>query len=210
MEITQTPLLFLPKTIEDLPQKPLLRMMAKICIVGSLAWDYAETVRTLAAQMRLPDTIKLSRAMRELHADFDRFRQTSLSAADVRKETNLGLLFEQICEEHLSKFSYGFNSEKEIAMLSDDFRMLVKAVQMAMTVIDAMKLYAADCDRWITENGVFAAHSVLPDHFRRLALLLPGFAGDCYNPDSESRRITARILYNEIKRIDIYDENGKV
>lgn len=202
-------LLHFPKTIEDLPQPKLLRMMAKLCIVGSLAWDYAETVRTLAAQMQLSATKSLSRAVRELHADFDRFRQSSLSAADVKKESDLGLLFEQICEEHLSKFSYGFNSEKEIALLSDDFRMLVKAVQMAMTVIDAMKLYAGECDKWIAENGV-CAHSMLPDHFRRLAILLPEFAGDHYNKDSEVRRLTAHILFKEIKNIDIYDENGKV
>lgn len=209
MEITQTPPLFLPKTIEDLPQQPLLRMMAKICIVGSLAWDYAETVRTVAAQMRLPETKKLSRAVRVLHEDFDRFRQPSLRAKDVRKETELGLLFEQLCEDHLSKLSYGLNSEKEMAFLSDDYRMLVKAVHMAMTVIDALKLYVAECDKWIADNGV-CANSMLPTHFSRLAILLPEFAGDHYSKDSESRKITARILFNEIHNMDIYDENGKV
>lgn len=192
-----------------LPERQLMKMGAVICVLGSLAWDYAETCRDIAAQMGIPETRRLSRAVRELHEDYSRLHRASLSDADIKKETDLGLLFEQLCERHLRKLNHGIASEDRNASINDDYLMLVKAVQMAMAVMDAMRLYAAECDRWIMRHGVYA-HSILPDHFKRLAVLLPEFAGDCYNKDSESRRITARALLNELKTIDIYDEYGKV
>ncbi len=75
-----------------------------------------------------------------------------------------------------------------------------------MTVLDALRAYAADCDREIRSRGIRVAHSILPDHFSRLAVLLPEFAGDRYDGHSESRRITAGILCKELKSIELYEE----
>lgn len=85
-----------------------------------------------------------------------------------------------------------------------------QAVQMAMTVIDAMRLYAARCDRWVGSFGVRGRHSMLHDFFPRLAMLLPEFAGDCYDPASPSRKATAAILEKELSNIELYDDYGKI
>lgn len=197
------------KTLDDLPEKPRLRMMAVISIVGSLAWDYADTVLDIAVLLRDPRTKKLSRAVRQLRADYESFRRPFLSSSDTERERELGLLFESLCEPHFSRLCWGVAAEKATAGLGGDSMAMVQAVHTAMAVLEAMALYAGECDRWIREQGV-SGRSILPSHFRGLSILLPEFAGDCYAGDSEARRITVRILLNEINSIEIYDDNGKV
>lgn len=194
-----------PKEAADLPQKPLARMAVIIFMLGSLAWDYADTCCNIAASMKIDPLKKLSRAVRQLRREYDSFRSPLMRGESIAEESRLALMFEEICEEHFVRLNYGVDSEKKISRLNTDHKMLVNAVQMAMTVLDTMKLYAAECDKWIRSQG-FDGHSILADHFVRLAILLPQFAGDCYNPASEARRLTARILLKEIKQIDICRE----
>lgn len=202
--------ILVPKTTRDIPQRPLARMAAKLYFLGALAWDYADTVCNVAASLHIKETKPLSRAVRELNRDYDRFRNRFLNGNDLEAETRLAILFEDVCQKHFTKLNYGVASDKSVNGLSRDYEMLVKAVQMAMTVIDTMKLYAAECDDWIRKQGVTDRHSILSDHFLRLAILLPQFAGDCYNPNSEARKITAKILNKELHLIDIHDDNGKL
>ncbi len=192
-----------------LTENDLCRMGAKLYMLGSLAWDYADTVCNISAQLGIQETKKLCRAVRELKRDYDRCRNSAVRDADIAKETELGLLFEQVCGEHFAKLNYGTASDKAAAGLGEDSMMLLKAVQMAMAVLDAMALYAGECDRRIREAKP-GLHSIMADHFRRLAILLPHFAGDCAEAGREARKLTARILLNEIKRIDICDEDGTI
>lgn len=188
-----------------LTEDDLCRMGAKLYMLGSLAWDYADTVCNISAQLGIQETKKLCRAVRELKRDYDRCRNSAVRDADLAKETELGLLFEQVCAEHFAKLNYGTASDKAAAGLDEDYKMLLKAVQMAMAVLDTMRLYAEECDKRIAAARP-GLHSVMADHFRGLATLMPHFAGDCREAGREARKLTARILLNEIKRIDICGE----
>lgn len=195
---------------DRVPERDRLRIVTTVCVLGALAWDYAETVREIASQMRITATKALSRSVRQLRLDYDSRRRSVLDQAHLRREAELGELFGEICRDHFSRLCIGVASEKLVAGLSDDQMMLVKAVHEAVAVTDALRLYADEADRWIASYGVTGVHSVLPDHFRRLAVLLPEFAGDCYNRDSESRKLTARILLAEMKQVYMFDDNGEV
>lgn len=59
------------KTKEDLPHDILARMVAKSCILGALAWDYADTVLDIAARMRIGKTKPLSRAVKNCTTNGD-------------------------------------------------------------------------------------------------------------------------------------------
>lgn len=197
------------KTKEDLPHDILARMVAKSCILGALAWDYTDTVLNIAARMRIGKTKPLSRAVKKLHDEWRWFRHGVIDAGHLDKETELAMLFEDINTKAFSRLCQGLRLEiGRDTQLSEDFTMLVCAVQMAMTVIDTLKLYDARCGQWMESQGV-PGLTVIPHHYGRLALLLPEFAGDCYNPKSEARRITAKILYNEIMRVELYEDNDK-
>lgn len=198
-----------PKRLEDIPQGRLLRSAAKLFMMGALVWDYAETVCDIAAQMRISETKKLSRAVKQLHADYDRFRKRSLGQKYMDKENSLALLFEEYCDRHFTALGYSVDADKTVADIRADYRMLIKAVYFAMAVIETMKLYARETDEWIASFGV-DGESVLCKHFSRLAVILPQFAGDAYNKELEGCKLTARILLDELKQIEVYDENGKV
>lgn len=214
----QLPMIFPPidlfprkKTIDDLPQREFLRRGFKIFMLGSLAWDYTDTVLIMAKQLRLPDETKIvTRRIRNLKMDFDQIHSKSLSESDIEEERKIAEQFEDFCREHLNKLVFSLNNEKIVADVIRDHKILVNSIQQALTIIDTMKIYAAKCDRWIRDNGVHDANSILPIHFIHLSKLLPLLAGDCYNPDSEARRITARILYKELDRVELYDNEGEL
>lgn len=180
-------------------------------MLGSLAWDYTDTVLIMAKQLRLPDETKIvTRRIRNLKMDFDQIHSKSLSESDIEEERKIAEQFEDFCREHLNKLVFSLNNEKIVADVIRDHKILVNSIQQALTIIDTMKIYAAKCDRWIRDNGVHDANSILPIHFIHLSKLLPLLAGDCYNPDSEARRITARILYKELDRVELYDNEGEL
>lgn len=193
----------------DLPADETARRVACLALIGTLAWSYTDTVLDIAAQMRLGgQTKRLSRTIRQIRSDYDHMTGRSLSDADMRNVSALADLFESVCAEHFSHLNNGLNADRATAGLDADNLMLVKAVQMAMTILDAMSLFADDFNSWMRSQGVYG-RSVLGSHFAKLRTLLPLYAGDRYNPQSEARYVTARILYREIKSLDIYDNIRK-
>lgn len=195
------------KSLDDVPQEELACMGVKMYIVGSLVWDYTDSVLDLAAQMKMGGALKkLSRAIREVHRDYDKKRSYDLDAEHVEKERELAELFEDINRKDFSELSKGLIKEiREGTNLNDEYVYLVEGVQMAMTVLDTLVLYAAQCDTLIRKYYPQAPHSILPDHFKKLAILLPEYAGDCYNRHSKTRARMARTLLDRINEIELYE-----
>lgn len=200
-----------PTTLDDVPQRDLFRMAFKLYTLGALAWDYASTVLDISAQMRISELKKLSRAIREIKLDYDRMRQRDLDSDHIRKEWELAELFESINSDNFRTLTQGLRNEiyNVNSELKEDYVLLVEAVQIAMTVLDTMKLFASQCDKLI-QNYYTASHSILPDHFRKLSILLPEYAGDCYDNRSPSRQLASKKLLDEINKIELYDENDEL
>lgn len=193
---------------KDIPADLALRMAIKLHLLAALAWDYADTVINWAGKaMNQQETKQLSRQIRQLRSDHDRLRSRTVDDETVHKEFGLAMLFENICADHLSKLRFGLCNElrKTFPDLSEKSFTLLMAVQELLTLTDAMKLYADECDVTIRTYGMYQ-HSILCDQLAQLARLAPGFAGDRYfHP--EARRLTAKILLNELKRIDLFQTN---
>lgn len=198
-----------PKTPYDLDENYVTRMMIKMYALGQLAWDYADTCIDISTQMRVREVKKVSRAIRQLKTEYDAFSGKALSMFDKNKLTEIGELFERANGECFSRLCNGLRLEIGRLKLNEDYIYLVQAAQMAMTIVDTMKLYDKHCADWLTNQGC-PTSSIVADHFNRLALLVPQFAGDAYNKDSEARMITSKILYKELLNIEIYDRDGKV
>lgn len=193
------------KTVNDLPTHLIAVMGVKLYLLGSLAWDYAETVREVAITIGDTRTKRLCRAVRELHYDYDRTRQYLLDAEHIAAESKLALLFESICSPILNNLSSELSAESNVIGLNADYAVLVKAVQMALAVTGAMEVYARRCDQWLRRQGV-KGHSILDDRFRRLSILIPGFAGDCYNAHSPARIKATTALVKELLALELCDD----
>lgn len=199
-----SPIRLTPATreLEDLPQLQLRRMAVKLYLLSSLTWDYTDTILKLAANMRIAHTRPLCRAVRELRAEHDRL-YSLLDAESEAQVKALGEMFEDVCHEHLTKLCYGLRNEiMAVAECSSDYLYFVQAVQMAMTLLDTLRLYAGHFDDYLHRNGVHKV-SVLSSLFDRLAILLPEFAIECFNTPSPTRRLTSRILFNELLKTDL-------
>lgn len=196
------------RSIADVPQRELTYRTIKLYIVGALVWDYALTVLDIAAQMRITPVKKLSRAVREIHKDYERIRSLDLDEKHIRQEWQLAETFEAINRDNFKQLCAGLVSEiRSGTSLNKEYEMLVEAVQMAMTVLDALKMFAGECDAFIRKYYPEAPHSILPDHFSRLAVLLPEYAGDCYDRHSRARKLAAESLLNEINKMEFYGDD---
>lgn len=193
-------------SLDDVPHSELAHMAVKIYMIGALVWDYTDTVLDIAAQIKIGETKKTSRTIRELRRDYDRIRAIDLDAEHIRQEWKLAELFEIINKDHISRLCNGLLTEiRHDHKLNGEYESLVEAVHIAETMLDALKLYAEQCDAFIKKYYPDAPHSILPDHFTQLSLLLPEYAGGCHYSHSQSRRITAKILFNEINKIELYE-----
>lgn len=134
------------RSIADVPQRELTYRTVKLYIVGSLVWDYALTVLDISAQMRIGGPVKkLSRAVREIHKDYERIRSLDLDEKHIRQEWQLAEMFESINRENFKRLCAGLAAElRQSTSLGKEYEMLVEAVQMAMTVLDALKMFAAN------------------------------------------------------------------
>lgn len=184
------------------------RRLVRYYVMGSLVWDYTETVLNLVSHN--DKTKKLSRSVRQLRREYDQGRAAVLKAADVENEARLAELFEQVYYPHFNRLCNGLKAEMgKDGPIEPESLSLVMAVQMVMTLLDVLDLLASECEKWVESFGVKYT-GMFTNHFRRLAILMPEFAGDLYRWDLPSRSMTAKILYNEITQIDVYDMNGKL
>lgn len=198
------------RTIDELSQEEsdeLGAMIMKIYAIGSLAWDYAGTCRDIAAELRIQETKKLSRLVKQLKEDYDRCRQGALSGDNVELEKQLGEDFEADMDEALRKLNYGIEADRKVSDLTLMHKYLVKSTQMAMTMLDAMRLMEYDIRKWFTAHGV-GSQKILTAHYDKLRQVLPGFAGNCYDPFSEARRITAAVIRNKMDQLIIEQTGG--
>lgn len=192
----------------DVPQTELYRRAVKMYLVGALIWDYVDTILDQAIQMRISATKPLTREVKTLKAEYSYLLSRDLKQPEIERFSELSLLFEDINAEHLKRFHFSINTELNQYNLAPDYKMLVESVQTAMLLIDAIYIYVADCDKFIAQYYA-APSTILPLQIRQLRTLLPQFAGDSYNAESPVRKLTAKILANEIKNIDIEVEHGK-
>lgn len=197
------------KTIDDIPTQITGAMAVKLYLLGALLWDYTDTILDIASSLRIASTRSHSRTVRALRLDYYRDRQYLIDPEHVAKETELALLFEEISAPALAELNSRLNAEIENLPLTPDLALLAKAVQIALTILDVMKAYAARCDKWLAAQGV-RGHSILDDRFRTLASILPRFNPPGIPVTSPARRHTSDALLAELLRIELYDDRGPI
>lgn len=132
------------------------------CIIAEIAWDYLETVRDLAIQMRISDLKPCSRIIREQHDEYDSLRRNRTltyirdSASKGVQVGSLNKLFqeeERVMEFILDKYSSTFNyhtkrirkavlqAEPELAQPYIDYAV---AVGLAWDVLKCFINYSTD------------------------------------------------------------------
>lgn len=192
------------KTIEDVPEHLLTEWSFKLFALMNLAWDYVDTICDLCISMRLSPTKPLVRKVRELKREYDRFRWQVVDRRMEENETSHGLRFEECFKDDFKRLVNGLEVEVNKLDLTPSHKSLVIAVQQALTLMDAVKIYARWCDSQIASMGIWVCDCcMVQTEFMKLCLIMPEFAGDCYQPDITARKTTAAILVNRLKSVSL-------
>lgn len=191
------------------PRSVMFNMSIKIYMVGSLAWDYADTVLDIVKQAKISETKKLSRELRELRDKYLHFR-ARCGSETLAEEARLGLMFEEMNQKRMNKLYKDLCVEiRYTTQLDETWRTICASALTALTVLDAIKMYAHHCDKRIDSYGVQRNHTILQDEFDRLSVLLGRFLQGKCSASLVTRKKVAEELYYEILTLEALEADGE-
>lgn len=149
-------------------------------VIAELVWDYADTIIDLSITMRLKETKKLSRAIRELRRDYDRLRSTYIDQQHRDSETQNMYMFEDGVSDIFKTLLVNLRCDLmyEYPQLSPDSLNYLLAVYQCDILLKSLLRYV----RWQTEKiEKIVGHKIgriLPIEIYRLDKLVLEFVGD--------------------------------
>lgn len=175
-------------------------------VIAEVVWDYADSLCNLAAIARIQQTKKLCRAIRELRRDYDRARAPFIDDHHRAIETNQMISFQEALDDFFGRLlqSVKLKLHLKYGQLAPDSEILVSTCYMAVICFRALDKYVQWADTLIETRCGNTNHSIMPDHIRRLGILLPEFAGDCQiDINTNEMGLWRDILYNRIHSIQL-------
>lgn len=192
------------KTIEAVPPEVLVDMSTRLFALMNLTWDYVDTICDLCISLKISETKPLVRTIRQLKREYDRFRWPSMGAVHERGEQVMGLEIEESLSVDFDRLFNGVEHEVNKLDLVKDHKALVIATQQALTLMDAVKIYARRCDKKIASYDVWICDCcMVQTEFLKLYTLIPQFAGDCYQPNLNARKLSAGIIANKLQNLEL-------
>ena len=128
--------------VDNLPLKLMRDLGAKLYLLANLSWGYVDTVCRMCIELRLEDTKKLVREIRNLKREYDRFRAPTMGDLETRQEEEMGVWFE---ESFLNDFNTLYNHldiESGRTLPDRQQKMYVVSLHQALTLIEAVKKFA--------------------------------------------------------------------
>lgn len=190
------------KTIEAVPNDKLNLWSIRLFSLLNLAWDYIDTLCEIAVMQRR-DLKAETRRIRQLKREYDKFREGIVDGDFMSMETNHGLGIEQEFAADFTRMNLSISNEIGKYHLSAEDKDLAIAATQAQILMDAAKIYARRCDKWIIEYDVWVCDCcMIQSEFLALYDIVPKFL-QCIKskPDmTEARKINAVIIANKIEK----------
>lgn len=165
---------------EKLDKETLFRVAYVPFVIAELAWDYADTVISVSAHLRLYEARSLARKIRLLRVDYDRWRSTIIDEAHHRSELDNMLVFEDCVEDTMALFVATLRADLRARypkLLPEHLNLLV-AVYQCLTLLRGLFIYAERVRAKIAGILHKRIADILPDHIRTLAPLVEAYLGD--------------------------------
>ena len=202
------------KIKSTLTQDELLRFGYVPFVIARLVWDYTDTIKDICIQMRLTETKRLSRAVRQLKQEYDRRRMPYIDKEREDNETRNMLVFEDAIEEHSRLFFVNLRCavEREYPELNPDHRQLIYAVYQCRAMLRACLAYAERQRKRIATKLNWELNSMLPPQVKALEPLILAFAGDkVLNEDwDKTESAFVNTFVTQIGLIQIVDGKAEV
>lgn len=202
----------LSERIDNLPLKLMRDLGAKLYLLANLSWGYVDTVCSMCIEIRLDETKKLVREIRNLKREYDRFRAPTMGDMETRQEEEMGAWFE---ESFLNDFNTLYNQmEMESGRTLPDrqLKMFVVALHQALTLIEAVKKFALYGDERIKEHGAWTCrYCMLQKEYLLMHDVLKRFPSADNERFKPLRERSASILVNRLHQIEVsVNEDGNI
>lgn len=200
------------KTIEDIDNQKITEWSVKLFLLMNLTWGYVDTICNLCAQMRVVEVKKQMRDIKEWKRRYYQFRQSFYGEKDEINETFRGEWFEDVFSSDFDKLFNGIDNLTRVVSRNENHRILMIAVQQALTLIDAVKRYARHVDSEIKKEGVWVCDfCMVQTEFLKMAEIvgkLPCAKDGRFEP---LRELSSKILFNRLNDMEVWEkENGQV
>lgn len=180
-------------------------------VIAEIAWDYADTILDIAAMMRLHETKKLCRAIKDLRIEYNRKRFEVIDDNWRKSETENMIMFQEtLSKEYFGKI-YGTFKDKLMQTypeLETNSVMLIASVYCCKTVIAGLMRYCQAQEKVVASILGYEINSIMPKQVNRLNTLVSEFVGDSPLTDIEpvikqyAKELTEYINDTEINETD--------
>lgn len=163
-----------------LDKETLFRFAYVPFVIAQLVWDYADTILTMAAWLRISETKPLCRAVKELRRDYDITRAPYIDEDHVDSEIENGYVFEECVEDVTSQLllNLRIDLKSEYPDLEPDYVEYLIAVYQCEITLKSLLLYIRKLTDRIANKINRNVGRILPDAVYKLDKLIPEFAGD--------------------------------
>ena len=197
--------------VYGLPPKLMMELGAKLYLLMNLTWGYVETVICLCKDLRLVETKKDAREIRELKRSYDQFRSNTMGDLETAQETEMGEWFEEIFSHDFDKLFASIDMEATKLSKSSADKMLIVAVHQCLTLIEAVKMFAIYGDERIKEHGAWTCkYCMVQTEFLKMHEVMKNYPTGRDERFSALRNISAKILTNRLHQLDVGTENGRI
>lgn len=163
-----------------LDRETLFRVAYVPFVIAELAWDYADTVILLAADLRLYKARPLARKIRALRLEYDRWRAPLIDGAHHRSELDNMTVYEDGVADTLALFVTALRADlrAQYPDLDPEHINLLVAVYQCTTLLRGLFTYAERLRDKLTRILRRRIADILPSHIRALETLVAAYAGD--------------------------------
>lgn len=179
-------------------------------VIAEVAWDYADTILDIAAYMKLSETKRLCRAIKELRREYDHARYKIINDQWRKSETENMIMFQETLSDFFGKVytTYRDTLKQTYEDIEENSLMLIASVYVCRTVLKGLLLYAEAQEKIVSSILGYQIASILPDELHKLNTMIIEFAGDSPMPDSmnEVQIKFAKELAEYINDTEINDE----
>lgn len=165
---------------EHLDKDTLFRVAYVPFVIAELVWDYADTIISISAGLRLYETRSLARKIRALRVDYDRWRSEFIDEAHHRSELDNMIVFEDCVDDIFALFVTGLRADlrTQYPELKPEHLNLLVAVYQCSTLLRGLYLYADRIRAKIARKLNKRIADILPSQVRALAPLVAAYSGD--------------------------------
>lgn len=177
-----------PKTQEDeelrlsriLERDELFRFAYVPFVIAQLVWDYADTILDISIRLRIHETKRLCRAVRELRREYDQIRAPYIDKKHQKSEEDNMLMFEDGVRGIMSQMvlNLSFDLKSEYPDIDSEYLMLLIAVYECDITLRALLLYTERQRQMVAKKIDRTVGRILPRPIYNLKDIVIEFVGD--------------------------------